>query len=630
MELTVIQTLYLPFVLSFVGVAVAVLGLLRLVPAVGTWWVQFATFLERRAFFLTTTQERNRLAVLRFFFGFIILMRAIDVARFLLPSEWTTRVGLFSGLELFFAVCVMLGLLTQLSLGFFIVVMWHIGERTLGTSTLGNDVGAMVAVFFLLTESGRQLSLDSLIIRRVPWLRPVLCYSRAIPGQTTITVAKFLMITAYWLVCVYSLSMHLGEPAWTTGVTGPMLFASNFMSRFHALIEPILLQSTLAVLLARISLIFMMVWYLVLMPWVVLGGWWRTAVIVWGILFYFLSAAFLQLGSLAYIEMIMWIACFWPKWGVDDTKKLLLFYDDKCNLCDRTVTFVRTVDVFDRVTLMPVSKNQPALDRYGIATDAALEDLHGVLPDSGTVRAGYALYEQLARHLLLLWVLIPLLWLGRVLWVGPALYRYVAERRRALAGVCTLPSPKPEWTVATLHATGVSPLFQIIACHMLLLAVAYTLAMPAPYLGKKGDKESRLAVAAHVYGIAPINVFNATDLHMVDNWFTLTDVVSGTVVPIFAPDGSRLSMHASDRLYFGNTIKFRRGEIGQTDCAFERREKSMRYLARVWLATTDLAGPRMIHYTQYHQPHPDQKLLTQNIYRESPVEIRCEVDFEIP
>ena len=244
--------------------------------------------------------------------------------------------------------------------------MWIVGEQILRTSTLANDVGAMVAVFFILTESGRTLSVDSWLIRRFPVLRPLLWYGKNIPGDTPVTIAKFLLAFSYWLMCVYSFSMHLNEPAWMTGVAGPLLFVSNFMSRFHAFFEPILLESNFAVLLARISLFFMMVWYVMLIPWVLIGGWWRKFIIIWGILFFILSGFILQLSSLAYIEALMWIILFWPKWGVDDTKKLLLFYDDKCNLCDRTVQFVRTVDIFDRVVLTPVSRNHDSLTQYGI------------------------------------------------------------------------------------------------------------------------------------------------------------------------------------------------------------------------------------------------------------------------
>lgn len=628
MELTWYQTMLLTFVGSFVAMAGAVILATRMIPSFANLWPRFAVFLQKRAFPLTSGQERNKFALLRIVFGFIIFMRAVDVASLLLPEEYFTYVGIYNGMELIFASFIMLGLFTQFSLGFFVFSMWIIGEKALTSSTLGNDVGSMVAIFFILTESGRNLSVDSWLIRRFPGLRLILGYGKHIPGDNPITIAKFLMAASYWFVCLYSLSMHVNEPAWMTGVAGPMLFTSNFMSRFHALFEPIMVQSDLAVLLARFSLFFMILWYAMLVPWIILGGWWRKFIIIWGILFFILSGVFLQLGSLAYFEAVMWIALFWPRWGVDDTKKLLLFYDDKCNLCDRTVKFVRTIDVFDRVTLTPVSRNHDTLAQYGISVDAALEDLHGVIPPQGTVYAGYALYEALARHLLLLWIVIPILWLGRITTIGPSIYRYIAARRRAMFGVCTLPRPKPEWHTGPRPSNELSPLLPIISWHVMLIGVIFAVSMPVPFVGIKGSRNA-VVLAAQFYGITEINVFNKTDLRMVENWFTLTDVQTEALLPIFDVDGSRLEYHRSDRIYFGNTVTFRRREIVSKDCAFTRRESTIRYLANVWMADNGITGSRTIRFTHYHQPSPNQKLLAQNTYEVKPATIRCSVDFNV-
>ena len=615
------------FAVSFAAIAAIVFLGHRFVPQSRTVLTRFGTFLQARSFPVFTPHEHNRLAVLRFFFGLIIFLRAIDVASLLLPEEYFRPAGYFSAFELIFSLFIMFGFATQFALGFFMFVMWLLGENYLGTSTLGNDVAAMVALFFLLTEAGRTLSIDGYLVKKIPAIRPLLGYGSHLPGNESIAVAKFVMIFSYWLVCMYSLMIHLNEPAWMTGVTGPMLFVNNFMSRFHYLVEPILLQSTLAVLFARMSLVVMMVWYAALLPFVLFGGWWRIGAIIWGILFFLLSCVGLQLGSLSYIEMIMWIALFWPQWGVDSTKKLLLFYDDKCNLCDRTVQFVRRVDLFDRVQLTPVSKNHDVLATYGISIDTALEDLHGVIPGAGKVAAGYDLYLLLARHVQVLWLALPLLWLGKILAVGPAIYRFVAARRRAMFGACVLPRPKADWAAAVPTSQPPTLMFSMVVWHAIFLGMVYGITLPVPYMGHKGYNDHPLSLAARVYGDAPINVFNSTDLHMIDNWFTLTDVETNTLLPVFAKDGSRLGLHRSDRLYFGNTVKFRRGEIGKTDCAFTRREKSMRYLTQVWMHNTGLKGTREILFTQYHQPHPNQSLVAQNIYTKNPVEVRCEVTF---
>lgn len=606
----------------------------RLLPVTNTFLTRISAFLQTRAFPYTSSQEHNKFAILRFFFGLVILLRAHDVASLLLPEEYFLPLGIYNGMEHFFALMIMFGFCTQFSLGFFLFVMFPIGQYYLRTYTLGNDVAAMVATFFLLTQSGRFLSVDSVIgglsiIKKHPALRGVLGYGADLPNSTTNTVAKFLLIFSYWLVCLYSLSMHLDVSSWQTGTAGPLLFVSNFVSRYHVLFEQIFLQSNLAVLLARVPIVIMLIWYFVMILGIVMGGWWRRLVIIWGILFLILSMFFLQLASLSYFETIMWIALFWPKWGVDSSKKCYLFYDDKCNLCDRTVQFVRNIDVFDRIQLMPVSQNAVTLQHYGITTEAALEDLHGVLPDQRVVRAGYALYELLARQLLLLWIVVPVLWLGRVLRIGPMIYRFIADRRRAMFGVCVLPSPKAEWNVVVPQPTPArSLLFSMIACHIVLLGTVFAFSMPMRYIGIAGSS-SLMTNAAHLYGITTIDVFNNQDLLTMENWFTITDATSNQLLPIFDSDGSRLEYHKSDRIYFGHTVNFRRREIDQPDCAFVRHEKKMRYLTEVWMFKSGFTGSHNFIYTQYHQSAPSALLLEMNVYEPNPTEVRCSVEYTV-
>jgi hypothetical protein len=194
-------------------------------------------------------------------------------------------------------------------------------------------------------------------------------------------------------------------------------------------------------------------------------------------------------------------------------------------------------------------------------------------------------------------------------------------------GVCVLPRPKPEWVAPVQTQLPPSLIFNMVVWHAIFLGLAYAIAIPVPYMGHKGYNKHPLAQAARVYGDTHIDVFNSIDLKMMDNWFTLTDVETNTLLPIFDTDGSRFALHRSDRVYFGNTLRFRRSEIFQTGCGYTRWEKHMDYLTQVWMHNVGLTGTREIRFTQYHRPHPDQDLVAQNIYRKNPVEVRCEVTF---
>src|SRR5690606_8576743 len=181
------------------------------------------------------------------------------------------------------------------------------------------------------------------------------------------------------------------------------------------------------------------------LPFTLLGGWWRRYVIIWGFLFLMLSSVVFMLGSLAEIEFVLWAALFWAVTGMDQKSRILLFYDDKCNLCDKTVQVISHLDIFNRIALMPVSQHERQLETYNIGKEAALVDLYGVDEHKGEVRSGYAFCLRLPQRMVLLWTLLPLLLAGRLFGIGAFLYRNIAKRRVALFGICQLARPKASY-----------------------------------------------------------------------------------------------------------------------------------------------------------------------------------------
>jgi len=579
-----------------------------------------------------TARELPKFALIRIGLGVVVTLRgwaildhlaAVDVAR--------SEVFLVVLANLLAGLLVACGLLTQFALLYLVVYQWQAGDALLGTATLGNDVGAILGVLLIVCNAGRRLSLDAVLMARTatPWLRRCLLYYAWPPSSQTMVVAKAMALYSYWLVCVYSLCMHVAEPAWMSGDAGPLLLTNNFMSAWSLQFAEWFAASPAAVLAAKVALWLMFPWYLLALPFVLLGGWYRRYVIGWGLLFFLLSWRVLQLGWLAEIEFLLWGALFWSRAGIQAGGTLEVAYDDGCNLCDRTVKVVRALDVFERVRLVPVSTNGDWLARRGVSVERAMEDLHGFDTGTGTLAWGYGFYEALARHLVLLWPAYPLLLLGRWLRIGPLVYRWVALRRRRMFGVCTLPSRKR--AVPPLGPDDADPVQQAVvatvATHMLVLGLGYLVAIPTPYLPVP-HFPNRIADAAHVYGIAPINVFNETDLRMAENWFTLREMegdAAGGLLPILSEGGSRLAYHVSDRIYFGNTLVYRRRHIGEAGCFLDQERFRMGYLARVHDWKSDRSGiSSSVLYTQYFQPLPDAALLAKNRYVRTAPEVRCE------
>lgn len=590
--------------------------------------------------------EAPKFALLRIAFGLFLLQRAAYMIFYMFPSDWSDPLMvtvMFANLTA--ALLLIVGFFTQATFVFLILLQWQSLENVTWTSTLGNDIAALFALLLVFANAGAHYSLDGYLAKRSGILGRLIrltYYPLGLPPRNTLQMAKLLSLTGYWCVCVYSLSMHISEPAWMSGVAGPLLLTNNFMSRYYLAFEWFFELGPWAVVIGKVALWAMLPWYALVMPAVLAGGIWRTYVIVWALLFFALSLFVLQLGWLAHFEFLFLAGLFWERRFIKGPKTLLVAYDDRCNLCDRTVTFIKTVDIFNRVELRPLSKNASWLEHQGIRTEDALRDLYGIETDANNRQSkGYDFYIALSRRILLLLPAYPVLLLGKWLGIGPLVYRYVADRRTNLFGVCELPSPKPEHrllppgTEAPVSILGSDPIAPI-AVHFSALCLAYLAMIPTLLIDPKDVPlpESVRAfaadagAAAHIYGVAPINVFNYVDLKMAETWFTLSAVQKSgesILLPILSEQGTRLAMHASDRVYFGYTLWYRRSAIGHQECLFDRFSEALRLLASTYRS----AGDQLSHfaYRQYYQPLPDSTLLVTGQYVVQPVMVACTVDF---
>lgn len=589
--------------------------------------VRFADILQRRAFPAPSDFEHIKFAFLRIVFGCLLLNRAVQIFIYLLPEEYGTAVGITAIATVISAAFIMVGFLTQWSLLFSMFFLWQTGESILKTSTLGNDIAASLSLLLLLTSAGKFLSVDSLLTKG-KLLCNALLYDEGIPSKRSIALAKFISLFTYFMVCVFSICVHLQEPAWMTGVAGPYLLSNNFMTAPHEFFTQLFVQYPIAVVIAKWSLWVMMLWYPTIIPFTLMGGVFRWYIVYWGILFFILSSVVLQLGSLAEFEFVFWAGLFWANTALDSRKKLSVYFDDTCNLCDRTVLVITVLDIFNRVSLRPLSKHGDELKAYGVSHEAAMQNLYGVQEESKVVKSGYDFYAMLAKNLFLLWPVLPLLYLGRVLFIGPVIYRLVAGKRHAIFGVCKIPTKKVERI--TPVASVKLPIFgNAVVVHVLLLSLCFAAAIPFPYMNMLGHDNTG-AKAAAFYGIAPINVFNRDDLRMAENWFTLRDVKNDTMLPLIAKDGSRLHMHRSDRVYFGHTLIFRRSVINMEGCAFKDWKALLDYLSRVYLHSIGAAaGEYQFEYVQYRQSLPNDVKVNKGNYVAEPVTTPCTTMFDV-
>nr|CAD6411212.1 hypothetical protein REQ54_00849 [Rhizobium sp. Q54] len=606
--------------------------------------IRISALLSKRGSFRSNpVEEAPKFALIRIAFGVLLVIRSYWLIHYMTPQDWSMMsVAAPAVFSMICGILVASGFLTQPALAFLILFQWQTGDELLGTATLGNDVAALMSLLLLFANAGAHISVDSVIRKRQSVFGRLIAatyYRFGLPSEATLQIAKLLTLFGYWCVCVYSLSIHLGEQAWMHGIAGPQLLSNNFMTRFGTEFAALFQSSEIAVQLARIALWGMLPWYLLLLPCVLIGGPARQYAIVWGLLFFSLSLVVLRLGWLAEFEFLFFAALFWQKAFIGGPKSIQVAYDDRCNLCDRTVAFIKAVDIFNRVDLKPLSKNHRWLLENSISPDDAQKDLYGIKAGRKAAK-GYDFYLMLSSEVLLLIPFYPILLLGQHLG-GRAIYRYVADRRTQLFGVCKIPSPKvehsyqPDEYEARKSIQLADPIV-IFAAHMVILGAAYLATVKTPYVFFSApapiqaglEKIAPLGDAAHIYGVAPIDVFNRTDLRMAENWFTISKIDAGneTLLPILDEEGKRLDAHRSDRIYFGNTLLFRRGVIGTKECEFEDYRESVEYLTRSVSGVPGL----LYRYRQYFQPLPKDALLRSGKYEIQTTSIVCEAEFSVP
>lgn len=611
----------------------------------------FASFIERRgAFHSNSLVELPKFVIIRVLFGCFIFERMVAIATRMPTADWSNWDIIVPVVAvLLFSVLLVFGFLTQLTLVLLILWDWQIFERSLGISTLGNDIAAMLAIILIFANSGAHFSVDAWLRKRTGLLPKIIrttYYPNGVPPSDVLQISKFIGISTYWLVCIFSLMMHLSEEAWMTGVAGPHLLTNAFMGKYSDAFVWILEQGSIPILLAQVSLWAMLPWYFLVMPGLFMGKIIRTYIIFWGILFFILSLFFLQLGWLGEFEFLFWAALFISPTMLGKRGDIKIAYDDRCNLCDRTVNFLKRIDIFGRIELKPVSQNKDWLKKNNIAVEDAMTDLFGIIDTKNRqVYSGYGLYEMLSRKLVLLWIAYPVLFLGRLSRIGPEVYRFIAARRTDLFGVCQIPTKKPENAISISsppekyieRQSLIIPVF----IHWIIFSIIYIMTIPAPFVGYHGvpkalsikslNKPARYSSrAAHIYGLARINVFNRTDLRMAENWFTIEykdENQEWKLVPIFNKEGKRLELHQSDRVYYGTTLKFRRATIAKEGCHFNDWEADMRYLTQHQYETNNI--PHSFFYTQYHQPLVEDQDLFEGIYRLKKPKVICEVAFEL-
>jgi hypothetical protein len=236
------------------------------------------------------------------------------------------------------------------------------------------------------------------------------------------------------------------------------------------------------------------------------------------------------------------------------------------------------MDLTGSIAFLPASRSTEKIASWEVDPHEITTHMVGRI--RGTVYRGYFLYVSIAKETRLLWPVLPVLCLGSVSGLGPALYDFIAARRRSIFGSCELGS-EPSCILADIPRFPAAQRRVRRFCY-LFFAICSGIYVLVQVLGLRAltrEGGSDLAIRGvqrtlRYLGFEPPNVFNDTDLSMGDRWLRIfVQIPSGDwqQVSLRGKDGERLNYegwdilnftnHNSDFLYFGETLRLSRRMI---------------------------------------------------------------------
>jgi predicted DCC family thiol-disulfide oxidoreductase YuxK len=190
----------------------------------------------------------------------------------------------------------------------------------------------------------------------------------------------------------------------------------------------------------------------------------------------FLSIYFATLLP-AYVCLFDWTAIGRRLWR-RNRGPLLVLYDTSSRLCRRTVSILRSIDMFDTLELVPGLSDDPRRQDYPEIDGAMLaHDLYVV--DGERTAAGYDAYVRIANRTGILWPVAILMWFPPVAALGRRIYQHTADSRHPpLEAVILRQEPTRTPALASAHWTGRI----LVTCQLVISLTMFLYSLREVYL----------------------------------------------------------------------------------------------------------------------------------------------------
>lgn len=609
-------------------------------------------FLKNRDLFYVYDSNREEiwLNLLRIVAGYSLLSRSFWIFYYETVIGGTLTRELVSFVDMISSLFLMVGFFTPLFNVILFLFHTYIHDTLLSTFTLGSCLAQILLMIFMFLPAGRRCSIDAYLISTKSVLGSLIKSIYDFFGTPTtnrIAIVKLCAFISYGLLCMYSVYEHFRDPYWSAGIANVMLLSSNWLvAPFELFRYFFITYSKTAIIISMISLYIMMAWEFLIIPFAFMKGITRQFVIWWGLAFFAVSIFILQLSWLPYYQIILFAILFWPGYFLnrDNQSALEVYYDDRCNLCDKTVWLIKKLDWFSVVKLCPMSKCQDLIRSRGLSSDQVYHDLYGYDVLNNRVYGGYSIYVQFSQRILPLVIFYPILMVGKILKIGPLLYSFIAARRRQLFGICTIPSieiPLPETSTQSPIITQRNYFFAAYLMTYVLFLFVYMINFPyfnfIPGWQTMAKSFQFIGtVPSALNGQIPIKVFTPDVISMGSHYFTVTGVFENgetKLLPYVGPKGERLKLvKSSDRLYFGHALGWRRlmyGKEGENICYDSQRDD--RFLLDLFSLAEHVwhVKPKYYKIDYYSQGVPDPQAALKLEYRLPSLQHVCSINAQL-
>lgn len=530
-------------------------------------------------FFLNTDyvlkNEFKKLSILRILTGVIIFSRFFEIFLSYLYLYGFNKFSIIFLSVLLVILLFTIGFLTPI-VNFILIVGLPILDSALSTKTLGTTILVNLLVVLLLTNSGRYFSVDyKLLVKNNIISKLILKVYKFVgfPDIVNIKRAYFLGFLLYAISSFYALLLHIQDPYWIGGVTIKSMLSNSFLCK-HALIFREL-ESVFPVFFDIISIsgiVFQSIFQILMIPLIFfrLG---KKFIKIWGFIFFTFSLFFLSLSYLPHLELILWIIIFCPFQPAKE--KIKIFYDDKCNLYQRSIPLLKWSNINEIYNFFPLSVNKNQ-EEYSLSLLEADIKKQAVGFYEGKSLRGYDLCMLIVKKNPLFFFFYPLFWIGKITRTGQYLYNLITKRKYELLGSCKISFNNKlifEEQVPIKQDTYFTKFLYLFYFICIFLFVIINNSFYDKILRNKDlcllFKRDYVFFCKNI-GIEAPQVFNNTDLSMGDNFMTIKKFKNNKweLIPFTSTKGERLnyldfdillfSNHNSDLLYFGNSLVYRR------------------------------------------------------------------------